>query len=106
MKKLRIAVIALVIATGAFGTFAFTNDAKQTKTSAQETLHWFEPTGSNPAFIRSNTLPNEESVSGCEQLYTGCERGYTSSQLNNSSNPSLGVQPSQVGSPAQEIGQP
>lgn len=108
MKNLRITLGVAAIAIGSFAAFSFapTSNENKAEISKQTTLHWYQPSGSNPSFIRSNTIPNEETASGCEQDNTGCERGYTSSQLNNPANPSLGVKPSEVGNPMETLGQP
>jgi len=107
MKSLKTVVATILIAGGAFTAFAFSaNKDNKSEISKQTTLHWYQPSGSNPSFIRSNTIPNEETASGCEQDNTGCERGYSSSQLNNPANPSLGVKPSEVGNPMETLGQP
>jgi len=107
MKTIKTAVVALLIAGGTFTAFAFSaNKDNKSEISKQATLHWFEPGGSNPTFIRSNTVANEEVASpDCERDLEGCERGYSSSQLINPANPSLGVKPSEVGNPMETLGQ-
>ncbi|OCA76381.1 hypothetical protein BBI01_06725 [Chryseobacterium artocarpi] len=105
MKTIKIAVTALVIAGGTFSAFAFSaNKDNKSEISKQTTLHWYQPTGSTPTFIRSNTIANEETASGCIQDLQGCERGYSSSQLNNPANPSSGVKPSEVANPIETLG--
>lgn len=112
--KVKTSLFTLILAFMAIGTFAIAKEVMKkdyntvvpATAQSEEILHWFQPNGEDPDFIRSNTIDDEESAStGCVRDLEGCERGYTTSQLVNPSDPMEGVKPEAVDSPAATLGQ-
>ncbi len=95
MKKNRISAMALLAILFAVGS-AFTAKVSAENKSAKQTTpyYWFKV--STGLYQRNTTQSLEQPMSGCSGTGNDCERGYEQGQLNNPSDPSQGVQSSQV----------
>ncbi|MCH5685578.1 hypothetical protein LWM68_15755 [Niabella sp. W65] len=74
MKKLKLTIVALAIAAGAFATYSFTNpDAEVPTISSSTELHWFDEDGE---YIGTNTIEDQELA--CPGEGNVCATGYDS----------------------------
>lgn len=96
-KKLSVApLFALLL--GSLCAFTFkTTPLKESRTRLTS-YYWFNPSSIYKGY---QTVPNEQSISGCNGTTVLCEGGYLQSQLVNPANPSQGVKPGET--PAVQI---
>ena len=72
MKKLRIAVAAIFIATGALGTYAFTTVSDNNAQSTVQDPHWFDV--ENGEYLGQRTQAQQDAL--CGGSNTLCAQGY------------------------------
>lgn len=85
-----LSIIALM-----FGTFsAFTPVAVHHESKARLTsYYWFNTSG---VYHDKKTMPDEQSITGCNSSNSLCENGYDKTQLVDPNNPSAGVKPGEL----------
>lgn len=99
----RISLIAGAIILGIGGAVA--TNATTHKASSGSNLYWFNTSGTTFDALQDHAA--EVLTSGCpDNGSNDCRYGYDISQLNDPTNPSLGVQPSEVASPMDVINKP
>lgn len=83
-------IIALI-----FGSLsAFTTATAHKENNARLTsYYWFNTSG---VYHDKKTMPDEQSITGCNSSNSLCENGYDKTQLVDPNNPSSGVKPGEL----------